>query len=259
MFLVIPIFIPHQGCPHHCLFCNQTKISGSKELATDQLDIATIIDLWLTRSPGKKKVQVAFFGGSFTCLPTAGQIAMLASVQPYIDAGMVDCIRLSTRPDCITPQQCDLLREYRVGVVELGVQSLNDQVLVVNRRGHRAQESRSAFAQLKAAGMEVGLQLMPGLPEESRRSFLRGIDEVVALKPGFCPPLSGSGGKRFRPGTAIPGKQLSTAQPDRGRCPHRQGLQQAPGGRHWRNTNGIAALRITDQQLHRRAIPSKLW
>lgn len=185
MFLVIPIFIPHKGCPHHCLFCNQVKISGCEEVVADQLEISEIIDMWLARSPLRKKVQVAFYGGSFTCLPMREQVTMLAAVQPYLVSGKVDCIRLSTRPDCIDPEICRLLREFRVGVVELGVQSFNNEVLVENRRGHNAEQCRTAFALLKAAGMEVGLQLMPGLPGESTCSFLRGIDEVVKMKPDF--------------------------------------------------------------------------
>ena len=185
MFLVIPIFIPHRGCPHHCLFCNQEKISGCRGNAADPVEVAETINIWLARSPLKQTVQVAFYGGSFTCLPTREQMAMLAAVQPYLASGKVDCIRLSTRPDCIDPEICRLLREFRVGVVELGVQSFNNEVLIENRRGHDAEQCRAAFAQLKAAGMEVGLQLMPGLSGESNSSFLRGIDEVVGMRPDF--------------------------------------------------------------------------
>ena len=185
MFLVIPVFIPHVGCPHHCLFCNQEKISGCRENTFDPAEVAATINAWLVRSPMKTRVQVAFYGGSFTCLPTREQMAMLAAVQPFLAAGKVDCIRLSTRPDCISPEICRLLREYRVGVVELGVQSLNNEVLAENRRGHDAEQCRTAFAQLKAEGMEVGLQLMPGLPGESTRSFLKGIDEVIGMGPDF--------------------------------------------------------------------------
>ncbi|MBU1565944.1 MAG: radical SAM protein [Proteobacteria bacterium] len=185
MSLVIPLFIPHAGCPHHCLFCNQEKISGCGGDEGQPVDVAATINLWLARSPLKKKVQVAFYGGSFTCLPVSEQMAMLAEVQPYLVAGKVDCIRLSTRPDCISPEICQLLRDFRVGVVELGVQSFNNDVLAENSRGHTAEHCRIAFAELKAVGMEVGLQLMPGLPGETTCSFLRGIDEVVRMKPDF--------------------------------------------------------------------------
>jgi histone acetyltransferase (RNA polymerase elongator complex component) len=185
MFLVIPIFIPHAGCPHHCLFCNQEKISGYGGDGAERVDVAETINLWLARSPSKKRVQVAFYGGSFTCLPSSEQTAMLAAVQPYLATGKVDCVRLSTRPDCISREICRFLRDFRVGVVELGVQSFNNDVLAENRRGHDVDQCRTAFAQLKAAGMEVGLQLMPGLPGETTVSFLRGIDEVVRMKPDF--------------------------------------------------------------------------
>lgn len=185
MLLVIPIFIPHLGCPHQCLFCNQEKISGCGGGKVAPGEVAEIINLWLARSPFKEKVQVAFYGGSFTCLPTYEQMAMLAAVQPFLAAGKVNCIRLSTRPDCIDPEICEALRQFRVGVVELGVQSFNNEVLAENRRGHDAEQCRTAFAQLKTAGMEVGLQLMPGLPGETNASFLRGIDEVVRMRPDF--------------------------------------------------------------------------
>lgn len=182
--LVIPIFIPHRGCPHDCLFCNQQKISGhDREEARPS--VALTIDVWLDRKKDRHQVQVAFFGGSFTCLPKNEQVAMLTAVRPYITAGKVDTIRLSTRPDCIDPGVCALLKEYSVGVVELGAQSLSDAVLQKSLRGHTADATRHAFHLLKAAGIQVGLQLMPGLPGETSASFLRGIDEVIALRPSF--------------------------------------------------------------------------
>ncbi|GAB6193540.1 elongator complex protein 3 [Desulfocastanea catecholica] len=182
--LVIPIFIPHRGCPHDCLFCNQQKISGhDREEARPS--VALTIEVWLERKKDRHQVQVAFFGGSFTCLQKSEQVAMLVEVQPYIVAGKVDTIRLSTRPDCIDPGVCALLKEYNVGVVELGVQSLSDAVLQNSLRGHSADATRNACRLLKAAGIQVGLQLMPGLPGETSASFLRGIDEVIALRPSF--------------------------------------------------------------------------
>jgi histone acetyltransferase (RNA polymerase elongator complex component) len=185
MALVIPVFIPHRGCPHHCLFCNQEKIAGIGRGDGASPAIAATIDEWLGRSPGHDEVQVAFYGGSFTCLPAAEQQAMLAAVRPYIEARRVACIRLSTRPDCIDAEICRMLAEFRVGVVELGVQSLSDHVLKVSERGHDAGQCRTAIALLQDAGFQTGVQLMPGLPGETRRSFLHGIDEVIGLKPDF--------------------------------------------------------------------------
>ncbi len=185
MLLVIPIFIPHRGCPHDCLFCNQQKISGYARNETARVAVRETIDEWLARKKDRNEVQVAFFGGSFTCLPMVEQVKLLSAVQPYIKDQKVDTIRLSTRPDCIDPAICGVLQEYKVRVVELGAQSLSDSVLQKSLRGHNSQQVRNAFRLLRDSGMEVGLQLMPGLPGETCGSFLHGIDEVIRLKPDF--------------------------------------------------------------------------
>ncbi len=183
--LVIPIFIPHCGCPHDCLFCNQQKISGSVRESPAKVAIAGTIDEWLARKGKRRQVQVAFFGGSFTCLPVGEQAALLSAVQPYIDEKKVDSIRLSTRPDCIDPEVCSRLHEFRVEVVELGAQSFNDTVLQKSLRGHNSEDIRRSVALLKQSAIKVGLQLMPGLPGETSGSLLRGIAEVIALQPDF--------------------------------------------------------------------------
>jgi len=185
MVLVIPVFIPHSGCPHDCLFCNQQKISGCAREKVESVAVAGIIEAWLKRKGHRNQVQVAFYGGSFTCLPAFRQIELLSQVQPFLEKREVDTIRLSTRPDCVDDDTCRLLTRYRVGVVELGVQSFNDKVLAAARRGHSAEQSVEAFRLLKNAGVEVGFQLMLGLPSESHRSLLRTIDTVIALRPDF--------------------------------------------------------------------------
>ncbi len=206
MPLVIPIFIPHQGCPQQCLFCNQHSITGEEGGRVDMAaSVAATIREWLARprrstpgmdapvSPatrvapaeGQSQVQVAFFGGSFTCLPEARQLEMLAAVQPFLQSGEVACIRLSTRPDCLDRAACSFLLSRGVRIVELGVQSLDDRVLQASWRGHDADDSRRAVALLQEAGLEVGIQLMPGLPLETTGSFLRTVREVIALAPAF--------------------------------------------------------------------------
>ncbi len=183
--LIIPIFIAHQGCPHDCLFCNQQKISGAGR--RESLAAGTItqtIEEWLARdSRQKREVQVAFFGGSFTCLPRSRQQSMLAEVAPFLKKGNVHSLRCSTRPDCIDDEVCLRLRQAGVTTVELGIQSMNDTVLRVSRRGHSVKESRDAVLLLKKYGFTVGAQLMPGLPGESCSSFLRGVREILALRP----------------------------------------------------------------------------
>ncbi len=185
MALVIPIFIPHRGCPHQCLFCNQKSITGQESGGSAEQDIAQTVEEWLIRSPGHTEVQVAFYGGSFSCLDGGEQIRMLSAVQPFIGADRVTSIRLSTRPDCIDDDVCALLKEFGVSTVELGVQSLNDLVLERSERGHTADQSKEALRLLKEAGMEVGVQLMVGLPLENTVSFISGVDEVIRLQPDF--------------------------------------------------------------------------
>jgi histone acetyltransferase (RNA polymerase elongator complex component) len=185
MMLVIPIFIPHRGCPHDCLFCNQQKISGYDRDNTAPPAVAETIDEWLGRNINRSQVQVAFFGGSFTCLPQREQVELLSAVQPYIEQKKVGTIRLSTRPDCLDPAICALLLEYNVGVVEVGAQSLTDKVLQKSLRGHTSEQTRNGFRLLKESGMQVGLQLMPGLPGETTGSFLKVIEEVILLQPDF--------------------------------------------------------------------------
>ena len=233
MPFVIPIFIPHQGCPQQCLFCNQHSITGERESPKDMAaQVPVIIREWLARSRNSSPVQVAFFGGSFTCLPQSRQEELLAAVKPFLrppgrdaqviqsqlgaelnsvpqvtknsgideerppgmdadqsmDADIearVDCIRLSTRPDCVDHATCSFLRSHGVRIVEMGVQSLDDRVLQASRRGHTADDCRRAASLLREAGMEVGIQLMPGLPLETTASFLRTVREAAALAPSF--------------------------------------------------------------------------
>lgn len=184
MGLVIPVFISHRGCPHQCLFCNQHAITGKgRGHSGDSRAIGAVVDTWLSRSPGRTDVQVAFYGGSFTCLERAEQQRLLAAVQPYMADGRVNSIRLSTRPDCVSDETGRFLVDAGVKTVELGVQSLDDVVLQRARRGHSADDSRRALHILRDAGLQVGAQLLPGLPGESTRSFIRGVREIADFRP----------------------------------------------------------------------------
>jgi histone acetyltransferase (RNA polymerase elongator complex component) len=196
--LVIPLFISHYGCPHQCLFCNQEKIAGSNSGAAENFgDIERTIEQWLPRAKGNEEVQVAFYGGSFTCLPEPEQERLLAQVQKYRRRGQIHAVRLSTRPDCISSECCEFLRKQGVTTVELGVQSLSDTVLRASRRGHDSTESCRAVQLLHKLGFTVGVQLMVGLPGETTVSFLRGIATVALLAPSFvrlypCLVIAGS-------------------------------------------------------------------
>jgi len=185
--LVIPVFIPHEGCPHSCVFCNQHRISGVRGRPVTGPEVAEIIRIWLGR--GRKtsspRVQVAFYGGSFTGLPMARQQELLSSVGPFIQSGEVQTIRLSTRPDYIDPGSVVFLQEQQVATVELGVQSLDDAVLKRSLRGHLAQDVIRASALLKTAGMELGIQLMVGLPGQTFTSLRKTVARVIPLAPAF--------------------------------------------------------------------------
>ena len=184
--LVIPVFIPHEGCPHSCVFCNQHRISGVQGKVTGS-EVAEIIRTWLRR--GRKKsspqVQVAFYGGSFTGLSMARQQELLSSVKPFIERGEVQTIRLSTRPDYIDSARVAFLQQHRVATVELGVQSLDDSVLKRSLRGHLSEDVIYASGLLKAAGMELGIQLMVGLPGQTFTSLRKTVARVITLAPPF--------------------------------------------------------------------------
>ncbi len=185
-FLVIPVFIPHEGCPHCCVFCNQRKISGFTEKAVTAADVRTTVHAWLDRDgPAQRRVQVAFYGGSFTGLPQVRQQELLGAVAPFLEQGRVQSLRLSTRPDYIDQERVDLLRRYKVSTVELGVQSMDDRVLARAQRGHKAADVAQAVPALRRAGMEIGIQLLLGLSGDTRTTLRQTVEQVIALQPDF--------------------------------------------------------------------------
>ncbi len=186
MALIIPYFIPHLGCPHQCLFCNQHAITGigSKE-NEPQEDLLQVLETWLPRKKNGQEVQLAFYGGSFTCLPERVMVKFLSATSPFLKSGEIQSIRLSTRPDCISSEICLLLKKYGVKTVELGVQSMDDNVLDKSQRGHSSNDCVLAIKELQEHGFQVGVQLLPGLPEETSYSFIQGVRKIIELKPSF--------------------------------------------------------------------------
>lgn len=177
--LIIPFFIPHAGCPHTCRFCNQALLAGAaKGTLPDAAQIRATVQTWRERSPGRA-AEVAFFGGSFTLLPEDDQRRLLEAVQPLIERDELSGIRISTRPDGLAPDRLELLRRYRVKTVEIGVQSLDEQVLQSVQRGHTAAESLAAIARTRQAGFRVGAQLLPGLPGDSADGALASLQGVI--------------------------------------------------------------------------------
>ena len=178
---IIPIFIPHAGCPHQCVFCNQKTISGQKTAAVE--GAKEQINKWLEWLKPSVENEAAFYGGSFTGLDLALQKELLALTDELLDCKVIGSVRLSTRPDYIDEERLELLRAHGVKLVELGVQSLDDSVLQKAERGHTAQQVTEAVALLKSYGFKVGVQLMVGMPGQDFASVKATVEQVLALQP----------------------------------------------------------------------------
>ena len=179
---IIPVFVPHLGCPNDCVFCNQRRISGSPEPATEET-VVNAIENAAALTPMGTKRQLAFYGGSFTAIPVGEQEALLASAKPYLDSGVISSIRLSTRPDAIDEEVLARLRKYGVETIELGAQSLDDNVLYLSGRGHSAKEVEDASRLIKKSGFNLILQMMTGLPGDSEESSIETARKIISLKP----------------------------------------------------------------------------
>ena len=178
---IIPVFVPHFGCPHNCVFCNQHRISGEQKSATPQTVRESVERALSLHLPGD--LQLAFYGGSFTAIPAERQEALLGAAKEYLDRGDIRSIRLSTRPDAIDETVLDRLRFYGVETVELGAQSMDDEVLHLSGRGHTAEDVRRASKMLKAAGFHLILQMMTGLPGDTLARTVCTAGELAALRP----------------------------------------------------------------------------
>lgn len=181
---IIPIFIPHAGCPHQCVFCNQKTISGQKTAALE--GAKEQINRWLERVKSSMENEAAFYGGSFTGLEITLQKELLALTDELLARKVIGSVRLSTRPDYIDEARLELLRAHGVELVELGVQSLDDKVLAAAERGHTAEQVTNAVALLKKYGFKVGVQLMVGMPEQDFVSVKDTVEQVLTLKPDIA-------------------------------------------------------------------------
>ena len=175
----IPIFIPHFGCKNDCVFCNQHSITG-KKCAPSMEDVRESIVSFLAHLKNRKAM-VAFFGGSFTGIDIEMQKKYLSVAAEFLKSGAVEGIRLSTRPDYITEEILIMLKEYGVTNIELGVQSMCDDVLRKSNRGHTAGDTEKAAALINEYGFTLGLQMMPGLPGDTEEKTLFTAREIVRL------------------------------------------------------------------------------
>lgn len=182
---IIPIFIPHIGCPYRCIFCNQWKITGHQGVPTGDM-VAKAIDAYTSSAKEPRHWEVAFYGGSFTAVAAALQEELLQPAYDALKNGKIAAIRCSTRPDCITPPILDRLTAYGMTIVELGVQSMDDKVLQTAKRGHTAADVVRATVLLRARKFVVGHQIMPGLPGEDIVSLQKTTRRICQLKPDIA-------------------------------------------------------------------------
>ena len=178
----IPIFVSHMGCPNDCSFCNQRKITGHSETVTAK-KAEEIIENSLKTLPENSDVEIGFFGGSFTGIELSLQKELLAAAKKYVDSGKVNAIRLSTRPDYIDIDIVKMLKSYGVTTVELGAQSMDDEVLKLNRRGHKSEDTIEASKIIKDAGLKLGLQMMTGLYGDTNEKCIETAKKIIELKP----------------------------------------------------------------------------
>ncbi|MEI7810933.1 MAG: radical SAM protein [Ignavibacteria bacterium] len=177
----IPIFIPGLACPFQCVFCNQKEISGHLKIPEPD-EITGLIERYLHTIDNKKSaVEIGFFGGNFTGVSVSEQEKLLKIANVYIDKGLVSSIRISTRPDYISPEILRFLKSYNVGTIELGAQSLDDDVLRLSGRGHKALDVVKASEMITSPGFSLGLQMMTGLPGDTLEKSIYTARKIISL------------------------------------------------------------------------------
>ncbi len=193
----VALFVPHQGCPHACSFCNQKTISGkTRPLTLSDIDEAVKTAL---STADCNKGEIAFFGGSFTAIDREYMLSLLGKAKQYIDKGIFSGIRISTRPDCIDREILDILKSNGVTAIELGCQSMDDEVLRLNKRGHTAEDVIKAAELIKSHKIELGVQMMTGLLGDTKEKCLETANKLIALGPDTA---------RIYPTVVLEGTQL---------------------------------------------------
>ncbi len=180
---IIPIFVPHLGCPNDCVFCNQKSISGQKKNMTKE-EAKKIIENYLKNIKEEdSQIEIAFYGGSFTAIEKEKQEELLSLAYEYIKKGQVESIRISTRPDAIDKEILKRLKKYKVKTIELGVQSANNYILNKANRGHTFEDVKRASKMIRWNGFKLGHQMMVGLPESTRIDEINTAKSLIKLKP----------------------------------------------------------------------------
>lgn len=195
----IPVFIPELACPFQCIYCNQQKISGQSKIPDSNEILSTIEEYLSTIQAPDAIIELAYFGGNFTGLNPREQVAYLDLVQPYIKQSKISGIRLSTRPDYISEETLEVLKKYHVSTIELGAQSLDDEVLKLSQRGHSTKDTEKASQLILAAGFKLGLQMMIGLPGDTLEKAKHTAKRIIEL---------GANSTRIYPALVIKGTEF---------------------------------------------------
>ncbi len=199
--LIIPIFLPHAGCPHQCIFCNQATITATHSTPASK-DVRRQIKTFLSfRHKQRRYTQLAFFGGNFFGIQPRTIKRLLTVATEYVTAGHASSIRFSTRPDTVDRQQLAAIKAFPVTTIELGVQSMDDRVLKRSNRGHTAADTVKAVQLLQEHEYEVGVQMMVGLPGDDAQRLQASARKIARLKPDFI---------RIYPTVVVAGSPLAT-------------------------------------------------
>lgn len=181
--LIIPVFIPHLGCKKLCAFCNQRDVTGVKEPTLE--DVENAVKSYLSWSKPRERTEISFYGGTFTALPHEKMMNYIKKGVEFVENGTVNALRCSTRPDEIDEERVEILKNNHFETVELGVQSMSENLLDKMRRGHSAECVEKAVKLLKKAGISAGLQFMTGFPGETDEDVEISCASLSILKPDF--------------------------------------------------------------------------
>ncbi|MGL1863425.1 MAG: radical SAM protein [Pseudodesulfovibrio sp.] len=180
---VWPVFLPFAGCPYRCVFCAQDKQTGRDEAELESILHDLNNDLDEALAAGRGPYELAFYGGTFTALPSPWPEMFLGLAMRFRERGLITHVRCSTRPDCVDDFSLSMLRAQGLDMVELGIQSFDDNALKISGRGYSGDIARRACEMVKNAGLGLGIQLLPGLPGDRPGVFQNDVRIAAELEP----------------------------------------------------------------------------
>lgn len=231
---IIPYFVPHIGCPVGCVFCNQNEITG---VESDLEPLGTVVNRYLSYFSERREVELAFYGGSFTAINEKLRLKLLREGKDLIDKGLISSIRISTRPDAIDTNILQELQYHGVKVIELGVQSLDPEVLKLSNRGHNVECVYESCDLIKSHGFTLGLQQMLALPGDTLEKSIYTAREFVKLSPEIV---------RIYPTLVVKNTKLEQMYQDKTYAPLTldEGVRWAKEVLRIYNENGVNVIRV---------------